>query len=115
MVFLYLYRALLAFIFFFFNDPAPTEIYPLPLHDALPIYLERGPTSLIDHPPLGVGEVEERFDLKAAQIARQRPPPQPRPLPVVHVPVLPAGPHNSPPQKAEQQLLDLSTKSQPGC
>src|SRR3712207_7539018 len=26
------------FIFFFFlNDPATTEIYPLPLHDALPI------------------------------------------------------------------------------
>src|SRR2546429_8526534 len=25
--------------FFFFNDPAPTEIYPLSLHDALPIYL----------------------------------------------------------------------------
>src|SRR3990172_1838448 len=24
---------------FFFNDPAPTEIYPLSLHDALPIYL----------------------------------------------------------------------------
>src|SRR3954467_15089913 len=24
--------------FFFFNDPAPTEIYTLPLHDALPIY-----------------------------------------------------------------------------
>src|ERR1035438_8129272 len=24
--------------FFFFNDPATTEIYPLPLHDALPIY-----------------------------------------------------------------------------
>src|SRR5256885_15868146 len=23
--------------FFFFNDPAPTEIYTLPLHDALPI------------------------------------------------------------------------------
>src|SRR2546429_1769066 len=23
--------------FFFFNDTAPTEIYPLPLHDALPI------------------------------------------------------------------------------
>src|SRR3989449_9340626 len=23
--------------FFFFNDPAPTEIYPLPLHDAFPI------------------------------------------------------------------------------
>src|SRR3954449_11138116 len=24
-------------LFFFFNDPATTEIYPLPLHDALPI------------------------------------------------------------------------------
>src|SRR5205085_9850616 len=29
----------LIFIFFFFNDPAPTEIYTLSLHDALPIYL----------------------------------------------------------------------------
>src|SRR5256885_16769775 len=26
-------------LFFFFNDPAPTEIYPLSLHDALPISL----------------------------------------------------------------------------
>src|SRR3989338_6713555 len=24
-------------LFFFFKEPAPTEIYPLPLHDALPI------------------------------------------------------------------------------
>src|SRR2546429_6321546 len=29
---------LLSLYFFFFNDPAPTEIYPLPLHDALPIF-----------------------------------------------------------------------------
>src|SRR5205085_7927034 len=27
------------FFFFFFTDPAPTEIYTLSLHDALPIYL----------------------------------------------------------------------------
>ena len=27
--------------YFFFNDTAPTEIYTLSLHDALPIYLER--------------------------------------------------------------------------
>src|ERR1043166_10226378 len=27
----------LLFAFFFFNDTAPTEIYILPLHDALPI------------------------------------------------------------------------------
>src|SRR5260370_16433572 len=26
-----------SFFFFFFNDPATTEIYPLSLHDALPI------------------------------------------------------------------------------
>src|SRR2546428_10412800 len=26
--------------FFFFNDPAPPEIYPLPLHDALPISMQ---------------------------------------------------------------------------
>src|SRR5438132_8252391 len=26
-------------LFFFFNDPATTEIYTLSLHDALPIYL----------------------------------------------------------------------------
>src|SRR5262249_62255357 len=29
---------LLRSIFFFFNDTAPTEIYPLSLHDALPIF-----------------------------------------------------------------------------
>src|SRR3989338_6761588 len=28
-------------LFFFFNDPAPTEIYPLPLHDALPIFFNQ--------------------------------------------------------------------------
>src|SRR5690348_18190705 len=30
----------LYFIFFFFNDPATTEIYTLSLHDALPIFAE---------------------------------------------------------------------------
>src|SRR3712207_7983890 len=29
-------------IFFFFNDPATTEIYTLSLHDALPIYRRGG-------------------------------------------------------------------------
>src|SRR3989338_7005073 len=28
----------LLFLLFFFNDPAPPEIYPLSLHDALPIW-----------------------------------------------------------------------------
>src|SRR5205823_14918299 len=32
-------------VFFFFNDTAPTEIYTLSLHDALPIFVaERGST-----------------------------------------------------------------------
>src|SRR2546426_10777779 len=46
------FRALLLKVlcFFFFNDPAPTEIYPLPLHDALPIYRRVAPQ------PLGRGE-----------------------------------------------------------
>src|SRR3989338_6683728 len=30
----------LVFLLFFFNAPAPTDIYPLSLHDALPIYAE---------------------------------------------------------------------------
>src|SRR2546430_14397006 len=32
--------------FFFFNDPATTEISPLPLHDALPILSMRPPIAL---------------------------------------------------------------------
>src|SRR5256885_12002104 len=31
--------------FFFFNDPATTEFYPLPLHDPLPIYTGSHPAS----------------------------------------------------------------------
>src|SRR5256884_8913308 len=34
-------KPLLFFFFFFFNDPPPPEIYPLPLHAALPISLVR--------------------------------------------------------------------------
>mgnify|MGYP003593708355 CR=1 FL=1 len=30
-------------VFFFFNDTATTEIYTLSLHDALPIFLTKGP------------------------------------------------------------------------
>src|SRR2546421_7882142 len=42
--FLYLcYFYYFSLFFFFFNDPPPTEISPLPLHDALPIYRALGP------------------------------------------------------------------------
>src|SRR3989442_8131061 len=40
------HRAILSFNFFFFNDTATTEIYPLSLHDALPISKTRA--ELID-------------------------------------------------------------------
>src|SRR5690349_23780395 len=33
------------FLFFFFNDPATTEIYTLSLHDALPIWRRRTATT----------------------------------------------------------------------
>src|SRR5206468_12233711 len=33
----YMFPCLLYFFFFFFNDPTPTQIYTLSLHDALPI------------------------------------------------------------------------------
>src|SRR5437879_11277397 len=36
-MFLLLSRFFTLLFFFFFNDPAPTEIYTLSLHDALPI------------------------------------------------------------------------------
>src|SRR2546430_7021945 len=32
-------------VFFFLNDPAPTDFYPLPLHDALPIWSSFGSAS----------------------------------------------------------------------
>src|SRR5436309_15281289 len=53
-------------LFFFFNDTAPTEIYTLSLHDALPIYGRPtlGPGS--DHQP-SRPVVEER-DLDAGAI-----------------------------------------------
>src|SRR6266705_4786362 len=40
------------FFFFFFNDPATTEIYTLSLHDALPIFAPDRPTAEMDEVPL---------------------------------------------------------------
>src|SRR2546426_11279980 len=37
MVFSLMHSLILFFFFFFLNDPAPPEIYTLPLHDAFPI------------------------------------------------------------------------------
>src|SRR5262249_61840272 len=42
--------------FFFFNDPATTEIYTLSLHDALPIYLTRGSEAQLPEEHEGVDD-----------------------------------------------------------
>src|SRR5947207_5646669 len=39
--------SLLVSCFFFFNDPAPTEIYTLSLHDALPISRPRAALTML--------------------------------------------------------------------
>src|SRR5690606_41577904 len=51
--------------FFFFNDTAPTEIYTLSLHDALPIYLDRLPNALS-----AVGRTRQRpiVDIGSARV-----------------------------------------------
>src|SRR5258707_6188229 len=44
------------FFFFFFNDTAPTEIYSLPLHDALPIF----PAAVPDRPAVAAADLRRR-------------------------------------------------------
>src|SRR4030043_2365002 len=43
--------SILFYLFFFFNDTAPTEIYTLSLHDALPISLAFRQADVVGHPP----------------------------------------------------------------
>src|SRR2546428_9660394 len=42
---------------FFFNNPATTEFYPLPLHDALPICVCRGATPPVVHDSCSPGDL----------------------------------------------------------
>src|SRR2546430_5833755 len=46
--------------FFFFNDTATTEIYTLPLHDALPISALRGADASGPGAPRGAGDARCR-------------------------------------------------------
>src|SRR5256885_15763529 len=70
----------LLFIFFFFKDTAPTDIYPLPLHAALPIWTRSGTIRI--HCGAGVGcrrgaaarppRFGDRHQCHAPRRARQR-------------------------------------------
>src|SRR5436189_1775859 len=55
--------AICLFLFFFFNDPAPPEIYTLSLHDALPILIVAPPTAARARPEEAVGAAELEPDL----------------------------------------------------
>src|SRR2546428_13596988 len=56
--------------FFFFNDTATTEIYTLPLPDALPIYFDSGARLLrrVLTPPLAVGLDDAERDRKSTRL-----------------------------------------------
>src|SRR3989442_7338685 len=62
----------LRFFFFFFNDPAPTEIYPLPLHAALPIYCL--PRTAASEPPLRLRPGRRPQVFRRPRAGEQQPP-----------------------------------------
>src|SRR5260370_2551073 len=65
-------------LFFFFNDPATTEIYTLSLHDALPIFTAVSPTAARGgHQPARVDRRRAAHGLRSGQgaLAAGRPRP----------------------------------------
>src|SRR5581483_12039804 len=75
-IFVIYYERILYFFsfFFFFNDTAPTEIYTLSLHDALPIWFfasaifcERTPRSGISRSRRAIRSEEHTSELQSRQ------------------------------------------------
>src|SRR5690349_23490460 len=62
---------LIFLFFFFFNDPATTEIYTLSLHDALPI-CRRAPGGTPEHDPHRLGAAQVRDLLPALAVLEDR-------------------------------------------
>src|SRR2546421_13119869 len=79
-LFFYFYIAqTLCSFFFFFNDTAPTEIYPLSLHDALPIWRrarrvarDAGPARLCRGAPRRTGGAANRAGARECGGFRRR-------------------------------------------
>src|SRR3989440_9441333 len=62
------------FLFFFLNDPATTEIYPLPLHDALPICRRGYGKVRLVRATYCRPSLSSRSDLVALRTLRNQPP-----------------------------------------
>src|SRR5260370_42195549 len=60
------------FFFFFLNDTAPPEIYPLPLHDALPISNRSPVVEDVQRPTAVIGNCHSRVDPQVAVEPRQK-------------------------------------------
>src|SRR2546430_11238558 len=65
-----LFSSSVGFVFFFFNDTATTEIYPLSLHDALPIWPQRRAVEEVDE-AIAVGAEERQRAGAGEQFARE--------------------------------------------
>src|SRR3989475_126819 len=72
--------------FFFFNDTAPTEISPLPLHDALPIWLDRDRVPAGREPPVPGRDPRRRAHPLPTVGGSRRGPRRPAPRPATPPP-----------------------------
>src|SRR5438034_10413495 len=57
-----------SYLFFFFNDPATTEIYTLSLHDALPIWTPAAPSTAPGSSPAGCGPRRSRSEEHTSEL-----------------------------------------------
>src|SRR2546430_4591513 len=90
----------MSFHFFFFNDTATTEIYTLPLHDALPISAEADGRPRGD--ARGVRRAAEADRRAQRQARRARRPPRP-PTPATA------------PRRSEEHTSELQSQSKLVC
>src|SRR2546421_11258792 len=61
-----------SFSFFFLNDPATTEIYPLSLHDALPIFLYRERADIGERAPADENVARLLSETPSAAVGAER-------------------------------------------
>src|SRR2546427_8955523 len=93
-------------MFFFFNDTATTEIYPLSLHDALPISSEREQSETVDRQN---GTPAVAAPRAACTSPRRR-----------YMPAMPTGPRMtgsdcSAPKRSEEHTSELQSQSNLVC